>query len=272
MESCSRYCLIGSHSGYLQINFRKEPEPPAGITIYRVPLKMERQKEISQRHYYNRKNNGLCPRCGKPRDREGHYCSECLVKVRRYHKENRNFYVENHLCTECGKVEVPGSEHICPECRAKRENHRKPLTQEQKIRYTKKFNEQRKLLYQQRSEQGICTRCGKRKVMSGKKKCGICLEKDAEMRRMKRIEQPNIREYRKTNHLCYFCGSPVDMESGNICKRCYEICRINGTKGGAKNSFWKNDNRLIFNNAKEGNNYESSRTTQAKEGRSKITG
>lgn len=146
---------------------------------------MAKQKERSQKSYYNRKNNGFCPRCGKSLDREGHYCSECLEKVREYNRGNRLFYAKNHLCMECGKVEVPGDEHTCPECRAKRANRRKPLTEDQKNRYTKRFREQQKILYQQRSGIGICTRCGKRKAMPGKKKCGICLDKDAEMHRRK---------------------------------------------------------------------------------------
>lgn len=34
------------------------------------------QKERSARNYKLKKENGLCPKCGKPLDREGHYCSE----------------------------------------------------------------------------------------------------------------------------------------------------------------------------------------------------
>lgn len=36
------------------------------------------QKEISHNCYKRRKDNGLCPRCGKPLDRIGHYCTNCL--------------------------------------------------------------------------------------------------------------------------------------------------------------------------------------------------
>lgn len=94
---------------------------------------MTTQKERSAKLYYNRKNNGLCPRCGNYMDRNGgYYCSECLKKVREYRKENRRFFLENHLCTECGKVQVFGNEHQCPEYRAKRRNNRKPLTDQQR--------------------------------------------------------------------------------------------------------------------------------------------
>lgn len=135
------------------------------------------QKERSARAYRKRKDNGLCPRCGKPLDREGHYCSECLEKVRKYHNESRKFYIENHLCTECGKNRVPDEERICPECRAKRQKNRKPLTENQKTHYRENFKKQQKSLYKQRSDAGICTRCGKRRAIPGKKSAEFALQK-----------------------------------------------------------------------------------------------
>ena len=204
------------------------------------------QKELSARHYRKRKENGLCPVCGKPLDREGHYCSSCLEKNRIYHQENRDFFRENHLCTECGKVKVFGDDKICPECRAKRQSWRKPLTEEQKERYGLHFKSQQRMLYRERAENGICTRCGKRKVAPGKKKCSICLEKDAEQHRKKYMDMPNIKEFRKKNNLCYFCGNVIDLPSGNICSKCQENFRKNGRKHGGENTYWKEQNKLIF--------------------------
>lgn len=204
------------------------------------------QKEKSARLYRRRKDNGLCPKCGKVLDREGHYCTECLVKERIYVSGNRSFYRENHLCTECGKVTVPESEKICPECRAKYNNRRKPLSKEQKERYKKTFCKQQKSLYWQRKEQGLCTKCGKRKPMSGRAKCGICLDKDAQVHRKIYYSRPNIREYRKENHLCYYCGNEIDLEKGQLCSACLEKCRQNGIKGGGNNDYWKRDNEIVF--------------------------
>lgn len=206
------------------------------------------RKEISARHYKNRKSNGLCPRCGNVLDRGGHYCSECLKKIRIYSRENRKFYRENHICTECGKVKVFGDDKICFECRAKKNNRRKPLTEEQKQKYGEHFKVQQKTLYQQRKEQGICTRCGKLKAISGKTKCGICLAKDVEMHRKKNFDKVNIKEYRKQNHLCYYCGNEIDVAKGQLCSNCLERCRQNGLKGGEGNKFWKQENILIFGN------------------------
>lgn len=212
-----------------------------------APFKiMSTQKEISARFYKRRKENGLCPRCGKPLDREGYYCSECLEKVRVYHRENREFYRKNHLCTECGKNSVPEEERICPECRAKRANLRKSHTDEQK----KMFREKQNSLYMERVEQGICTRCGKRKAISGKKKCGICLAKDAEIHRKKYADRPNIREYRKENNLCYFCGDPIDLHMSNTCSKCREKFKKIASEKTHDNDYWRKDNRFIFRSVK----------------------
>ena len=180
------------------------------------------QKERSAKFYHNRKENGLCPRCGKPLDREGYYCSECLGKVRIYNRKTKEFYRKHNLCSVCGKNSVPKDERTCPECRAKRENRKKELTKEQRIRYGRNFRKNQKNIYKERVEKGICTRCGKRKASSGKKKCAICLAKDAEKHRLKCAERnpQNVIEYRRENHLCYFCGKPIDLPSGNICSEC----------------------------------------------------
>lgn len=204
------------------------------------------QKERSARHYRNRKDNGLCPRCGKLLDRDGHYCSECLKKANEYNRETKEFCREHHVCTECRQERVYGTDKICPECRAKRDKYRKPLTEEQKIRYGNRFRKQQKSLYQQRKEQGICTRCGKLKSMPGKVKCGKCLAKDAEMHRKQRFNIPNIKEYRKENHLCYYCGNEIDSTKSQLCSSCLERCRQNGIKSAGGNKYWKNDNRLVF--------------------------
>lgn len=189
-----------------------------------------------------RKENGLCPECGKKMDRIGHYCSVCLKRKNEHTKDNRDLFRENGLCTECGKNRVYGSDITCFECRVKINKSRKPLTAEQK----KRNNERGRNLYRQRIEQGICTRCGKHKNIPGKKKCGICLEYDRESQKRMRVKRINIKEYRHEKHLCYHCGEAIDLEKGQLCSDCLERCRLNGLKSGGGNEYWKKDNKLIF--------------------------
>ena len=208
------------------------------------------RQEISERHYRKRKDNGLCPRCGKELDREGHYCSECLAKNREYRKNNRLFYKQNGLCSACGKEKAFGDEMQCISCREKH-RRRKKETKEQRERYNEKFKEYSRNLYKERIEQGICPRCGKRKVAYGRKKCQICLNKDAERHREKSYKKRNERDYRIENHLCWYCGEPA-MENKKICLSCHERCTENGKKSLRKNDYWKQDNKIIFMKNKKG--------------------
>ena len=206
------------------------------------------QKERSAIFYKKRKDNGLCPRCGKLLDREGHYCSECNAKHNKYVKETRAFLRNQCMCPVCGKEKLFGDEKQCISCRQKAYDRRKPLTEEQKKIYSARFNEHRKSLYKERSENGICTRCGKCKAEKGKKKCRICLDKDAEMHRKRTYNKKGVREYRKENHLCYHCGKEIDRETGEICQSCWEIFRQAGLKSASRNEYWKNDNKIVFKN------------------------
>ena len=89
------------------------------------------QKEISHEHYIRRKISGLCPRCGRPLDRKGHYCSICAEKVRVYQYNTRQWCREHGICTECHVNHVMNGEKTCAECKIK-----KPYI-EQKILFPK---------------------------------------------------------------------------------------------------------------------------------------
>jgi hypothetical protein len=62
-----------------------------------------------------------------------------------------------------------------------RANHKQIFTDEQK----QKRNEVARKRYQDRVAKGICTHCGKFKADYGKKKCKICLDKDATVHRLR---------------------------------------------------------------------------------------
>ena len=146
------------------------------------------ETEYARFYYINRKINGLCPRCGKELDREGHYCSTCLQKNNDYQNETRAFLKSIGICPICRKEQLYGDERRCLECKAKTFGYVKPLTEEQKIRYGNNFKEYQRNLYRERAEQNICTKCGKRKAKHNRKKCEICLEKDSQRARLNRMK------------------------------------------------------------------------------------
>lgn len=149
------------------------------------------QAEISKRIYYHHKENGLCVRCGKKNDRERTLCSQCREKATIQQRQVKEWYRENGICPDCRQEKLYGQEKICILCKAKlyeaKQKH-KP-TEEQQMKYRNNFKEQQRNLYKLRTEQGVCTRCGKFKAAFGKKKCEICLEKDrlAQIKRRERL-------------------------------------------------------------------------------------
>lgn len=137
--------------------------------------------------YERRKANGQCMKCGAMKDRDGHYCSVCLEKRNDYVRKTRKLLREIGICPQCQKNSLIGEQKICLECLARqaerRAKHKQIFTEEQK----KKRNQVAKKRYQDRVEKGLCTRCGIFKADYGKKKCKICLDKDATAHRLRKI-------------------------------------------------------------------------------------
>lgn len=125
-----------------------------------------------------RKEQGLCPKCGKNNDTDGYYCNLCKEQRKLYQRGNRKFWKELGICPQCGKSKIYGDEKICLDCTIYRQgyedNHKKVLTREQKDRK----NERNRRIRDERRAKGICTICGKRKPNPLRKICHICSEKD----------------------------------------------------------------------------------------------
>lgn len=126
---------------------------------------------------------GLCYNCGTPLDRQGMRCTACTAKASEYKKLTHEWYVQNHICTACGRERVYGADKTCFECRAKAAMRPKYMisTAQKEANATKA-----RAIYEQRCKDGICVACGKRKAVTNKRKCRICLSKEAERARIRR--------------------------------------------------------------------------------------
>lgn len=106
---------------------------------------------------FERKIKGLCPDCGKERDRDEFYmCSKCSEM----NKRRRQRFKDSGMCVRCGKPAVKGKTQ-CERCG-------NIALVESKARYEAK------------RERGICTACGMRRPAPKKTMCEICLAKMAE--------------------------------------------------------------------------------------------
>lgn len=204
------------------------------------------RREIDTKKREKLRKEGRCLACGKKKDREGYYCTGCRDKNKERKKEDREFYRKNHICTACGKIRVFGSDRTCFECRAKDALRRTEFSEERKERNKLSSERSMKRIKEERIKNGLCPMCGKRKPEEGRKKCRICLNKDAEYNRMRRINTKNIREYRRINHLCYYCGKPA-ADGKNVCEECSQKMSEYSLRA-TKNTYWRQENKLIFKN------------------------
>ena len=192
------------------------------------------------RRYHERKNKGLCVKCGSTVIDGQVYCLECRMCRNEEARQNRIFYREQGLCTYCGRNRVFKNEHLCPEWRAKAANWQAQRKKTDKER--DRHNARRRKHYWERSAQGICTACGKRKAVPGKKMCGICAGKKAEDQRIKHIPAAIPRAERYLHGLCSICSNSLDMANMKVCSRCYE----NLKRARKTSHIWKQYNTVIF--------------------------
>lgn len=112
------------------------------------------------------------------------------------------FYQSIGICPKCTKHKLFGDEKACPECRAKYTQYSKNRDREH---YNEVHSNWARRVYQERKEQGICTRCGKRKAKQGQYRCELCIAKDLKTRQ---IRDWHLSRYERG--LCRWCDNPVE--------------------------------------------------------------
>lgn len=214
----------------------------------------ERNTYLKRMWVHRRIDNGLCPKCGKENHSGNYYCDECRIKEANRCKENRIKLKEMGICPKCQTEMLFGDERTCLKCKERaavyRETH--PLNQVEKMRMMESNRKRAKSKYKECSENGICTRCGKRPSKPGRKKCAICLLKDAEVHRIRYKSEKMSREEKEAKGLCIYCGKPLDHTHRKLCAECWEECHERGVRNVREHPElrikWKQANRLISRN------------------------
>ena len=142
---------------------------------------MEKEKSLSI-------EKNKCPKCGKEKDREGYYCSECLEKKKQNAKDDYWGFKMMRICVRCHKNTVYGFETSCPECKAEIANwfDKKKIDPAYRAKRYKSANDAKKKTYRLRKTYGLCIQCGKRPSMENRVRCSICLSKARETARVNR--------------------------------------------------------------------------------------
>ena len=192
------------------------------------------QTEIVREKRRKRVAEGKCGVCGKALDRKGWYCQSCLEKDKKAKKADRDFLRSIGICPVCKKTKLFGTERMCQECLAKQYAYHAKNDKEKVKQYQKAYSSRRKELRQMYLDKGVCPSCRKRKIEIGKKKCKICLNKDADVHRARHIPRraPAI-----ANGFCYQCLEEK-ATNGKLCKKCYEQVCKNLDKGRESSGYY----------------------------------
>ena len=166
--------------------------------------------------YNDRKENGLCVKCGKQNDTSGVLCSECKDCGNKIQRKSYKYYIGIGICPRCHKEKLYGDEKACLLCSAERYSRQLNRDKERANEIRRKSGRK---IYAESSAKGICVRCNKRKAVEGQKCCKMCVEKRNAYRRAKREGIP--RGLRPDFGLCYHCGDSV-KEGQRVCAKCHE--------------------------------------------------
>lgn len=167
---------------------------------------------LSEKEKQRRISEGLCIRCKKPNSQQTQLCPECLRKQYDSKKEDYARCQKLGICPICRKNLLMGDEKSCPECRAKRSNI--VVKNRDRLAYNAYNREYSKRVIKERKENGICTRCGKRKATIGYVTCAKCRQK------YRRPGDYSLgkREIRVTNGKCYFCDNDA-LDGMKVCEK-----------------------------------------------------
>lgn len=84
----------------------------------RIKEKAERNKEV----YNERKKQGVCPRCGNPKEEDGYsWCKDCRAKRTKWNKRKgkknvRSEWSSQGYCVTCGNPETLPNKKLCADC------------------------------------------------------------------------------------------------------------------------------------------------------------
>lgn len=210
--------------------------------------------KLSKTLYYQRKEQGLCVKCGD-KAREGKTtCRKCLDRDIQNNKERKEKLKLLGLCITCGHEQAEPNKVKCFECserdRVASENRRKDKEVRKQIAKADKDR------YERNKANGICTHCGKKQKEKGLVCISCYNKKRANQRRFDDrhgISREISRSERVSYGLCYVCGGNA-IPGRSVCETHYKqreesikrICYM------PVSETWKKDNDVMYAKKKVG--------------------
>ena len=89
---------------------------------------------MPRKSYKEKRDEGLCPFCGKPNNNTRYaLCLDCRRKRSQQSYDNRQYFIKSGLCTVCGKPKDDPKRRLCATCREKRRYYARKRTDSKKI-------------------------------------------------------------------------------------------------------------------------------------------
>ena len=174
---------------------------------------------MRKKSYAEMRADGLCTICGKENPTpEKSRCPECMERFKQNRKSNRQYRIKIGMCSVCGKNEAEPNKKMCYECLGKESDKYAEKGKSETAK--EKDRERKRILSAERTENGLCSRCGKPKSGSHTKLCGRC---KGYLRIYRNNHRGDIaRSERPDYGICYICGNHQIMNGKRVCKECYE--------------------------------------------------
>jgi len=137
--------------------------------------------KAKEKHDY-RKANGLCVKCGKPKDDSDRLqCESCRKEQSEYLKMRRKYFLNNKICPICRTTRLADGEKVCTDCSQKLKDRRESYG------YGKgdmrAYNRARR---ERLKAQGLCVTCGREKADGGTVTCRKCKKRATELRELRK--------------------------------------------------------------------------------------
>lgn len=175
---------------------------------------------MRKKSYAEMRAEGLCTICGKNNPTpERSRCPECMERFKENRKANRQYLIKIGMCSVCGKNESEPNKKMCYECLGKESDR---YAENGKSETAKENDRERKrILSAERTENDLCSRCGKPKHGSRTKLCGRC---KAYLKKYRNNHRGDIaRSERPDYGICYICGKKPVMNGKKVCSECYKV-------------------------------------------------
>lgn len=172
------------------------------------------------------------------------YCKppEPGLSVKEYTKQRYHNRKEAGICVRCGKQPAIPGKIVCLLCQAEYADYSRlryeKMTDEEKAEHNRKHTEK----YYANKAAGICVRCGKRKAAPGRVSCEWCLAKTNESSKKSHEKKGRYKRY-KEQGLCLSCGAER-APGYQFCPECLEKKRAYAAKARETAGVAENRKRL----------------------------